>query len=341
MSETAPRNQHLRIAGCGFLMGAADTVPGVSGGTVALILGVYQRLVSAISQCNGQFARLLVQRRWKDAADHIDLKFVLALGIGILSGVAGLASLMNYLLTNHMSLTFAVFSGMILASSLLVARQISTWRMEYFGMLILGILFAVWLVNLPALKSPPETLWYMFFCGMIGITAMILPGISGAFILLLLNRYTYITESIRNALKGDISVDVLLSLSVFAMGCLVGLLSFSRVLKWLLNRHHDATMAVLCGFMLGSLSKLWPFQKDTTPEIAKFKQKVFEHYFPTSLDTHTITAIVLCLLGIGVVMALDAVSSRMDSSVSSAGQNPEASQKSSPEADAATAPDIG
>lgn len=318
MTDSSSPTQHLRTAGCGFLMGAADTVPGVSGGTVALILGVYQRLVTAISQCNAEFARLLLQRRWKDAAVHIDAKFVVALGIGILSGVAGLASLMNYLLTNQMSLTFATFSGMILASSLLVSRRIVRWQIQHYGMLLLGVLFALWLVTLPALKNPPDTLWYMFLCGMIGITAMILPGISGAFILLLMNRYTFITESIRNTLKGDLSVEVVASLGIFAVGCLVGLLSFSRVLRWLLSKHHDGTMAVLCGFMLGSLYKLWPFQQDTTPDVVKFKQKVFAHYLPNSLDGHLLAVLGLCVVGGAVVLVLDAVSA--DEPVGGAGE---------------------
>lgn len=320
MTDTPSSTQQLRTVGCGFLMGAADTVPGVSGGTVALILGVYQRLVTAISQCNAEFVRLLLQRRWKVAAEHIDARFVVALGIGILSGVAGLAALMNYLLTSQMSLTFATFTGMILASSLLVSRRIARWQIQHYGMLLLGGLFALWLVTLPALKSPPDTLWYMFLCGMIGITAMILPGISGAFILLLMNRYTFITESIRNTLKGDLSVEVIASLAVFAAGCLVGLLSFSRVLRWLLSRHHDGTMAVLCGFMLGSLYKLWPFQKDTTPEVVKFKQKVFAHYLPGTVDGHVVAVIVLCAVGVAVVLALDAFSA--DEPVAGADQRP-------------------
>ncbi|MCR9202279.1 MAG: DUF368 domain-containing protein [Planctomycetaceae bacterium] len=319
MTDSNSTTQHLRTAGCGFLMGAADTVPGVSGGTVALILGVYQRLVTAISQCNAEFARLLLQRRWKDAADHIDVKFVLALGTGILSGVAGLVSLMNYLLTNQMSLTFATFTGMILASSLLVSRRITRWQIQHYGMLLLGMLFALWLVTLPALKNPPDTLWYMFLCGMIGITAMILPGISGAFILLLMNRYTMITESIRDTLKGNLSLDVIASLGIFAAGCLVGLLSFSRVLRWLLSKHHDGTMAVLCGFMLGSLYKLWPFQQDTTPDIVKFKQKVFVHYLPNSVDGHLLAVFSLCAVGVAVVLVLDAVSA--DEPVDGAGES--------------------
>ena len=307
---------HLRTAGCGFLMGAADIVPGVSGGTVALILGVYERLVNAISQCNTTFVKLLLARKWKDAAEHIDLKFVVALGFGIATGIVSLASLMNHLLTNQMSLTFAAFSGMILASSLLVARQISAWKIEHAGMLLAGICIALRLVTLPALQNPPDTLWYMFFCGMIGITAMILPGISGAFILLLLSRYHFITESIKGALHGELSVNVVLSLSVFALGCLTGLLSFSRVLKWLLSKHHDFTMAMLCGFMLGSLYKLWPFQRDMTPELTKFKYKVFAHYIPDVFTNQVVAAISLCVAGVVVVLALDFVSNRQNDAAS-------------------------
>ena len=307
---SSPGKSDLQIALCGFLMGAADIVPGVSGGTVALILGVYERLVTAISNCNVSFLRLLLSKKFKAAADHIDLRFVAALGCGILSGIAGLASLMNYLLVHQMSFTFAAFSGMILASSVLVARRVSKWRPECVGLLVAGVVIALRLVTLDALQSPPDTLWYMFFCGMIGITAMILPGISGAFILLLLGRYEDITGSIKGMLHGEISVAVIMSLSVFALGCLVGLLSFSRVLRWLLAKHSNGTMAILCGFMIGSLYKLWPFQRDTTPDVEKFKLKVFENYRPDAISTDVMLAAVLCAAGFGIVLLMDAVANR-------------------------------
>jgi len=299
----------VRIAGCGFLMGAADIIPGVSGGTVALILGVYERLVTAISRCNSTFVKLLVTKQWKAAADHIDARFVCALGAGIALGIGGLASLMNHLLSNHMSLMFAVFSGMILASSLLVARRIPKWKMQHAGVFLLGVLFALRLVTLPALQKPPETEWYLFLCGMVGITAMILPGISGAFILLLLHRYHFITETLRNLLHGQVDGAAILSLTVFAAGCLTGLLSFSRVLKWLLQHCHDATMAVLCGFMVGSLYRLWPFQSEVG-FAEKFKYKEFEHYVPDSLGNSEWAAILLCALGAGMVLTLDVVATR-------------------------------
>ena len=303
----------LKTASCGFLMGAADIVPGVSGGTVALVLGIYERLISAISQCNGTFVRLLLARKWKAAAAHIDLRFVVALGCGIAVGIGGLASLMNRLMTEQMSPTFAAFSGMILASSLLVARRIPEWQKQYMGLFVLGIAIALRLVTLPALQNPPHTLWYMFLCGMIGITAMILPGISGAFLLLLLNRYHYITESIKGILHGEISIEVLLSLGVFACGCVTGLLSFSRVLRWQLRTHHDGTMAVLCGFMIGSLYRLWPFQREVG-FAERFKDKVFEHVIPETISRAEWSAIIMCGLGIAAVLTLDAIASRGESS---------------------------
>jgi putative membrane protein len=235
------------------------------------------------------------------------LKFVVPLGLGIATGLGGLASLMAYLLKNQLSLTFATFSGMILASSLLVARRIPKWNLQHVGILIAGIVIALRIVTLPALQKPPDTLWYMFLCGTIGITAMILPGISGAFILLLLGRYHDIMDSIKGIVHGEISVTVILSLSVFAAGCLTGLLGFSRVLRWLLDKYHDSTMALLCGFMIGSLHKLWPFQRDMTPQEPKFKYKEFEHFFPSELSAQVVMAAVLCLVGIGVVLLLDTV----------------------------------
>ena len=302
----------LRIFGCGFAMGAADIVPGVSGGTVALILGVYERLIDAITRCDAVFLKLLCRGQWRAATDYIDLRFVVALGFGVAVGIGGLASLMNYLLINQMSLTFATFTGMIIASSMIVARRIPKWNVQHAGLLLLGSVVALRLVTLSVLQNPPHTLWYLFLCGMVGITAMILPGISGAFILLLLNRYHYITDSIKGLVHGDIDLAVIGALFVFGLGCLTGLLSFSRVLRWLLSRWHDATMAVLCGFMLGSLYRLWPFQRDTTPDIETFKHKTFENYLPDAATSHVGLAFLLCVCGISVVLLLDRIGHQAD-----------------------------
>ena len=261
----------------GLLMGGADIIPGVSGGTMALILGIYDRLVTAISHVDGRFVSSLKRGDWRAAAERVDLRFLVALGCGILAGIALLGTAMNYLLLHERQFTFAAFFGLIAASSLLVGRMVERWSIREVLLLIAGAAFAFWLVKQPALTSPPDELWYVFLCGVIGICAMILPGISGAFILLILGKYEDITEIIKETLKLNITGENIATVAVFAAGCAIGLVSFAKVLRWLLGRHEAQTMSVLCGFMIGSLYRLWPFQRDLTPGIEKFKHKTFEH----------------------------------------------------------------
>ena len=303
-------SRDLRTASCGFLMGVADIIPGVSGGTVALILGIYRRLVSAISRTDGHLLSLVVARRWKEAIDYWDLRFLAALGLGIASGIASLASLMTYLLSNHRSLTYASFAGLILASSLLVGRRVHHWNVLHIGAAMLGTVIALRLVTLRSMQSPPDTLWYLFVCGSIGITAMILPGISGAFILVLLQRYFYIVEKLKNFLKGDLRLETIIPISIFCAGCLVGLLLFSRILRWLLTRHEQQTMAVLCGFMLGAMYCLWPFQTDTTPEISDMKRKVYTHTIPSSLNAEVNLATLAFVTSVAAVLVMDSAARR-------------------------------
>ena len=193
----------------GLLMGGADIIPGVSGGTVALILGIYRRLVHAISHFDAQLVGYLGQRRWSDAARHVDLRFLFTLGCGILVGIASLASLMHHLLEHYQSPTLAAFFGLILASSWIVAHSIApSSRADIWLWLAAGLgaaLLAFWLVGLPILRPRPGLL-YTFFCGTIAICAMILPGISGAAMLLLLGRYEHITGIIKHIFsRGNIA----------------------------------------------------------------------------------------------------------------------------------------
>lgn len=296
----------LRHGAFGFLMGAADIVPGVSGGTMALIVGIYARLVTAISHIDKTFVQHLLAGRIRAAIQHADLRFLVTLGMGVVVGAGGLASVMKLLLAEHRTLTYAAFAGMILASSLLVARQISVWSAKRVVVLLLAALFAWWLVTLPALQNPPDSKLYLFACGMVGICAMILPGISGAFILLLMSRYETVLNAIRSFVHLEITVDLLMTLIVFAAGCATGLLAFSRVLRKLLMTHHDATISVMCGFMLGSVYRLWPFQRDLTPEIEDFKHKSFEHFLPSELSGEVWTAAGTAVLAAIVVLSLDA-----------------------------------
>ena len=299
--------EDLKQIGRGFLMGGADIIPGVSGGTMALILNIYQRLVAAISRFDLEFLSLLKQRKIRDAAQHCDFRFLLFLGIGAVSGIGGLASLMHHLLHDHRQPTSAVFFGLIAASSVIVARMITRWTPQEAILVIVGTLLAYWIVGLPLLTNPPDGLWYLFVAGLIAICAMILPGISGAFILLILGKYTDITGMIKQFLKFDWNVDLFLSLTVFSVGCLCGLIGFSKFLKWLLERHETQMLAVLCGLMIGSLRKIWPFKDDLTPDVDELKLKQFENIWPEEWTGEVLFAYGLAVVAFIAVLVLDRI----------------------------------
>ena len=210
-------------------MGAADIVPGVSGGTVALILGIYTRLVTAVSRVDATLLGLLGRGKWRQAADRLDLRFLIALGVGIGAGAVGLAGLMHTLLEDHTQLTYAAFFGLILASGILVGRMCRPHgAAQLAGCLALGlagVAIAYLLVSQSVIENRPGFL-YTFVCGAIGICAMILPGISGSYLLLLLGKYHEITGIIKNLAHLNVTGGDLVTLAVFAVGCLLGLVLF-------------------------------------------------------------------------------------------------------------------
>lgn len=303
--------QAARTAAVGVTMGAADIVPGVSGGTVALILGVYQRLLGALSRFDRDLLGHLFAGRIASAWRHVDATFLLSLGLGVGVGVKGLASVMTYLLTEQPTYTFAAFFGLILASGLLVARlakpasPVQGARCVALG--ILAACFAVWLMSQGRI-TPSDNLGYTFVSGAIAICAMILPGISGAYLLLILGKYETISDIVHRA--PNLSPADFATLAVFALGCLVGLLSFSRFLKWLLQRYWSSTMAVLAGFMIGSLYRVWPFQTDTTPEVEEFKLKVFQPVMPESFGGEALTCLAIAVVSFGFVLVVDQIADR-------------------------------
>lgn len=255
----------------GFFMGAADTVPGVSGGTIALILGHYQRLVTAISHVDGELFTLVAHRRVREAASHVDLRFMVALVVGVLTGVGTLAGVMHWLLDHRMPETLAVFLGLLIASVWIVRGYIDRWSPSRFVTFAVGAIVALAITELP-IGQGGTSLPFLFGAAMIAICAMILPGISGAFVLLLLGAYHTVTGLIKDAVKLNLSTELLLQLVAFGSGCVVGLLAFSRLLRWLLEHYRGATMAGLMGLMVGSVRKLWPLQVPT-PETADLELK--------------------------------------------------------------------
>jgi putative membrane protein len=289
----------------GLLMGAADIVPGVSGGTVALLLGIYERLLSAISGIGPKSVSAVFRGRWREAATMIDLRFLVALAAGIATGIVSLAHLMQYLLTERTQLTMSLFFGLIAASGVLVIRLVRTHTSFQTGIcLALGIaaaLLAGWVVTTDALK-PHEGLGYYFICGAVAICAMILPGISGAYILLLMGRYEQITfalkEFVGGLLHGRFESQYLLTIGVFVAGCATGLVLFSRVLKWLLAQRPSETMSLLAGFMIGSLVKIWPFQAGGLDQPA-------DPLWPPDASPHTLACLALAVGAALFVFAVD------------------------------------
>ncbi len=289
-------------------MGGADIIPGVSGGTVALVLGIYARLVSAVSHFDAQAVRLLLGRRFRAAAEHVDLRFLVALGAGILTGVVSLAATMRYLLQEHRGPTMAVFFGLILASSVMVGRLVqansSAERTRALLVGVAGAFFAYWVVDLDQLRFYDHPAYY-FACGSIAICAMILPGISGAYILWLLGAYEAVTGLIDKARHLSMTGEDLLAFAAFACGCALGLLGFSKVLRLLLDQAYSTTLAVLCGFMVGSLRGLWPFQTLLNPEETELKLRDYEAYMPSSFDREVALAFGLMFAAAAALLLLD------------------------------------
>ncbi len=289
-------------------MGAADTVPGVSGGTVALILGHYQRLVTAISHVDLELLSLVRQRHFREAAEHVDLRFLVALGAGVATGIVSLAGIMHWLLDHRMPETLAVFLGLVLASVWIVRRYVDHWGPSRIVAAVLGGIVASVICILP-MSQGSTSLPFLFVSASIAICAMILPGISGAFVLLLLGVYHPVTGLIKEAAKGHITVDSATQIIVFASGCAFGLLAFSRVLRWMLEHHSGVTMAGLVGLMIGSIGRLWPMQAPTAATAdLEMKYREMEYFSPANWTGTSMVMLMGLAIAAGIaVMVIERV----------------------------------
>ena len=266
----------------GFAMGAADTVPGISGGTIALIMGHYARLVQAISRVDTHLLLTLKQRQWRAAFEYLDARFLLGLGFGIACGIALLANAMHFLLDAFLPETFSVFLGLLVASLWIVIGSVKQWKPLQVATLVSCAGFAVAISSLPTAHGEPS-LPYLFLAASVAICAMILPGISGAFVLLVFGVYHPITGVIKDFAKLNFSSDGLAQLAVVALGCSFGLLAFTRLLRFLLERQPSTTLAGLTGLMLGSAVKLWPLQV-ATPETETLEPKLRVMQYQSPFD---------------------------------------------------------
>lgn len=273
------------VAVKGFFMGAANVVPGVSGGTIALLTGIYSRIINAIDALMRiSNWKLLLKGDLKAFWKAVEGRFLLALGIGVVASVFTLAKLMEYVLANHPVQTWAFFFGLILASVYYMLRDIKNLKwldaVQVFAGLVLGLVVC----TLTPTKTP-DTMWFVFICGAIAVCTMILPGISGSFILVILGKYDYIMRAI-----GSLDFPTLI---VFALGCVVGILAFAKFLHWLLARYERSTMLVLIGFVLGSLVKVWPWHDLSA--------------IPDG-QLHIASALIWCFIGLALIVAVELLS---------------------------------
>lgn len=254
----------------GFLMGSADTVPGVSGGTVAYLTGIYQELLEAIGSFDKTFLQHLKDRKFEAALTHIHTKFLVILFGGILTAILSMARIVTYCLHNHSEITFSFFLGLMIASIIVVIREINKWNISLLLVFISTTLLTFWLVGKsPASSTNDLSYFYIFFCGCISICAMLLPGISGSYLLLILGAYHSILASVKsltspsswqNGFEDIRSLWPPLILLCFLIGCATGIKSFSKLLSYLLKHHHQVMVSFICGLMVGALRSIWPWQ---------------------------------------------------------------------------------
>lgn len=297
------RSVVLALKGCA--MGMADVVPGVSGGTIAFISGIYEELIDSIRSVDATALRLLVRLRLGELWRHINGSFLLPVLLGIAVAIFSLARLMTYLLQHHPIEIWSFFFGLIIASALLVARQVGRWDWRSVLSFAVGAA-AAWWITVATPTETPNDWWFVMLSGAIAICAMILPGISGAFILLLLGKYQYIMQAV-----GDLNIPVIV---IFVVGAVAGIISFSHLLSWLLKRWHDVTVAVLMGFMVGSLNKVWPWKEvvETYTDSHGALQPLVERniapgHFEMLYDRPSmlVEAVVLCIVGFLVIYGIE------------------------------------
>ncbi len=243
---------YLIISIKGMAMGAADAVPGVSGGTIAFISGIYEELITTISNVNLSLFSTLKNEGFASMWNKLNGNFLMALLTGIIVSFVSFMRLAKYLIENHPILIWSFFFGLIIASIYFVGKQITKWNIGAIVILIIGACIAYFITSLPSLGTN-ENPWFLTIAGAIAICAMILPGISGSFILVMLGAYKTLSDAIYDF---DFK-----KIGLFVLGAIVGLLSFSKVLKWLFKHYHNLTLALLTGFIFGSLNKIWPWKK--------------------------------------------------------------------------------
>lgn len=307
--------QYVTVLFKGLAMGAADVVPGVSGGTIAFISGIYEELIETIHKLDLGFFKLWKQQGIITAWKHYNIGFLVALFGGILISVLSLAKVITYLLAAHPILVWSFFFGLVIASILFIGKQITSWNIKVIIALILGAVFSYYITIAEPLGTP-DSMWFLFFAGFIAIIAMILPGISGAFILLLLGAYTGVIGILNGLRQGvttfnwDLFSGAFIKLLMFGAGAIIGLKVFSGALNWLFKNHKNVILAVLTGFMIGALNKIWPWKEVISTRINSHGEEVTfldKSILPSNFngDAQVLFAIGMALLGFLVIFLME------------------------------------
>jgi len=298
---------YVGLVARGFAMGASDIVPGVSGGTMALILGIYEELIQSVrGVLNREALGHLLRFRIKQALDLIPWKFLLCVASGIFLAVFTMSYILEWVLEHYPSLLWAFFFGLVVASILTVRKQVKTWGLGPILGLVLGAVGAYILVGLVPVQTP-NTWWFLFLSGAMAISAMVLPGISGAFILVLLGKYQFLLSAVTTR-------DIVPLLWVVA-GAGVGIVTFAQVLGWLFKRYHDPTVAVLMGMLLGSLRKIWPWKETLETILDRHGKEIpiaQRNILPAAWTGEVMGAILLALLGFALIWTLTTWAARRE-----------------------------
>ncbi|MCF8331972.1 MAG: DUF368 domain-containing protein [Bacteroidales bacterium] len=312
----------------GFGMGAANVIPGVSGGTIALITNIYEELINSLKSFDLKALKYLVTFRWKSFAHHVNLFFIVAVFLGAVLSIFSIARLFEYLLTNEPIIIWSVFFGLILASVIFIARRVEKWKADRIILLIIGAAVGFGMSFLTHAEQN-ESYWYVFICGMIAMSGMILPGLSGSFILMLMGNYVLLMVTAVNSLSTAIgelmqwdlsffasnpeTVNHLELLGVFILGAIAGVIAFSNVLAWIFKNQKDNTLSVLSGFIFGSLAIVWPWKneipllKNGAVMLDRHGDPVvigYERYLP-ELSFEVLYAVFWMILGFAIIWLIE------------------------------------
>lgn len=292
-------------------MGIADAVPGVSGGTIAFITGIYDELLHSLNAIDRDAFRLLTRLRFAELWKKINGNFLLIVSAGVITSLLVLVSIIFNLIVHYPVLISSFFFGVIFASVALVLKEIKAWGYKPIVTFFVSAVIGYFITTLSPMQTP-DTYWFVFICGALAICSMIFPGISGAFILVLLGKYQFMITSLV-----ELNLGVILTLAV---GGAIGLLSFARLITWVLDHYHHVTVAVLAGFVLGSLNKVWPWRKGmefvTTREgeqVAVFDKSILPWHFlsETGRDPQLFQAILMMALGVCIVIITERIATRL------------------------------